>query len=304
MTISPHHVDEVRNQGFAVVPEFVPRAQTSRLREAAAAHFPPAEEVRRDQAAVKGLANGQIFRLFPFDSDDLNDLALRPDVIGFAQAACGGRPVHLAQAVMRASYGGAGVPDQHLHRDYTDNTMLVPSDDPAFTHIPFLIYLTDVSLETSPTHVCPRTATDDRPLWPRERPRDLDPELYEHERPVVAEAGTAIVYSMSTFHRGSAFKAPTGVRFVLHVVYRPAGCEWMASTPFGGAFATEAGRRLMSRLDPSQRAVLGVPLPGHPFWTSETLAGMGERYPGIDLGPYLSVAVAHDGGRQVDAATG
>lgn len=31
---------------------------------------------------------------------------------------------------------------------------------------------------------------------------------------------------------------------------------------------------------------VGFPQPGHPFWTSQTLAGMAQRYPGLDLTPW------------------
>jgi hypothetical protein len=42
----------------------------------------------------------------------------------------------------------------------------------------------------------------------------------------------------------------------------------------------------MVRLSPEQRSILGVPLPGHPYWTRQTIDGVRERYRGIDVTPY------------------
>jgi hypothetical protein len=35
-----------------------------------------------------------------------------------------------------------------------------------------------------------------------------------------------------------------------------------------------------------QRDLFGFPRPGDPYWNDDTLAGVAERYPGIDLTPY------------------
>jgi hypothetical protein len=35
-----------------------------------------------------------------------------------------------------------------------------------------------------------------------------------------------------------------------------------------------------------QRDLFGFPRPGDPYWNEQTLAGVAERYPGIDLAPY------------------
>ena len=73
---------------------------------------------------------------------------------------------------------------------------------------------------------------------------------------------------------------------MLHVSYRPAAAEWggYQAWPFKG-FSME-WHRFVAQATPEQLAVLGFPAPGHPFWTAETVAGVGRRYPGLDVGPW------------------
>jgi hypothetical protein len=35
-----------------------------------------------------------------------------------------------------------------------------------------------------------------------------------------------------------------------------------------------------------QLTVLGFPEPGHPYWSAETLHGVGARYPSLDMTPW------------------
>ena len=42
----------------------------------------------------------------------------------------------------------------------------------------------------------------------------------------------------------------------------------------------------MERATPAERELLGFPPPGHPYWTEETIAGVGARFPQMDMTPY------------------
>ncbi len=46
--------------------------------------------------------------------------------------------------------------------------------------------------------------------------------------------------------------------------------------------------RWVGSLSPRQRHTLGFPLPGHPYWTAETLEGVAARYPEMDTAPYAA----------------
>jgi hypothetical protein len=45
-----------------------------------------------------------------------------------------------------------------------------------------------------------------------------------------------------------------------------------------------------------QLSVLGFPKPGDDYWTPETLAGVGARYPSLDMNPWLDAQGPHSKG--------
>jgi len=208
------------------------------------------------------------------------------DLLDFAQTAFEGQTPFLTQSMLRATYPLPNSADQKLHRDYTDNGLLYPSDDPAFESLAVLVYLTDVGPDNAPLFVVPEGYGQDRPGLPRERPPDLDPDLNAHEAPVLAEAGSVVLYTHNAWHRGSRYAGTTGWRVVMHVVLRPAGCEWLSFTAWGRFFEHRGAIACMEQLTPRQRTALGVPPPGHRYWTASTIAGVNARYPNMDMEPY------------------
>ena len=43
---------------------------------------------------------------------------------------------------------------------------------------------------------------------------------------------------------------------------------------------------VLSKLSPEQRAALGFPRPGDPYWNEQTIRAVGMRYPRMDMRPY------------------
>src|SRR5213594_950181 len=123
-------------------------------------------------------------------------------------------------------------------------------------------------------------------LVPCVRTRDRFPVLYEHEVAVTARAGSVLLYSMSTFHRGTAFRTAAGARFTFHVVFRAKDSHWMGFSAWARSGPEPALERFLERATPRQRELLGFPPPGHPYWNEETLAGVAARYPAMDMTPY------------------
>jgi hypothetical protein len=104
--------------------------------------------------------------------------------------------------------------------------------------------------------------------------------------PVLARAGTLLLYSMSTWHRGSAILAREGCRFSMTSVYRHAGFEWMGWRAWPREALQPSMKAWLTHATPRQREVIGFPGPGHPYWTAETLEGTARRYPQMDMTPY------------------
>jgi hypothetical protein len=153
-----------------------------------------------------------------------------------------------------------------------------------------ILYYVDVTPDLGPTHVVSRDLTADVPLVPYIRSRSQYPELYELERPVLVPAGSLVAYDLRTFHRGSAMKRPQGVRFSHHIAYRRADAHWVGYMYWANHGLVESWQLLLEAATPRQREVFGVPPLGHPYWTTETIAGMAARYPNMDMRPYTEAA--------------
>src|SRR5688572_18360927 len=99
---------------------------------------------------------------------------------------------------------------------------------------------------------------------------------------------------MRTWHRGSAGLDPKGLRIVHHGVYRRKAHDWMAFISWPPTSANQNGRSCIERLSTRQRQLLGIPGPGDPFWTPETIGYFAARYPGADAEPYRGALASEE----------
>lgn len=223
---------------------------------------------------------------FPWSGVELNLMAVHPKVVTVAEALLGTTDLRLYSAESWAKYGGATDYDQPHHRDFLNHTLLVPTRAPAYRQCELFVYLSDVPEEMGPPHLVPRRFTRDAALLPNWRDRSVAPELYEHEVSGAGPAGTIVAYSIDTIHRGTNMVAPRGARYTLHVNFRPAAAEWYDRHPWAGRSNLRAWREFVGRASVRQLELFGFPPPGHGFWTAETVAGVAERYPGLDVTPW------------------
>lgn len=223
---------------------------------------------------------------FPFVGDALNDITLHPELVAFAERVIGTERLVLSHAQLGGKYAGTRNYEQSLHSDYGNNTLVYPPPDEQIIDLPAIIYYTDVTIGLSPTYVVPAEFSRGQLIGARHRSRAEFPELYEHEFPVLVPAGSVLIYSMNTFHRGSAQTAAEGVRFAENIGFRRADVNWSGQE----TFQHEGGRpemdHFLARATPRQRELAGFPPVGDPYWTDVTVAGVGARYPGMDMAPY------------------
>ncbi len=123
---------------------------------------------------------------------------------------------------------------------------------------------------------------------PRHRSRREFPELYEREIPIVVPAGHVLVYSMSTFHRGSRIRASEGARFAQNIGFKRSDMVSCGQETFQNCGGRPEMDRFMERATPHERELVGFPPVGHAYWNSHTVAAVGRRYPGMDMSPYES----------------
>jgi len=223
---------------------------------------------------------------FPFVGDALNDITLHPELVAFAERVIGTDRLVLSHAQLGGKYAGTRDFEQSLHSDFGNNTLVYPPPDEAIIDLPAIIYYTDVTIGLSPTYVVPAEHTRGEVLGRGFRPRAQYPGLYEHEFPVLVPAGSVLIYSMNTFHRGSALTASEGVRFAENIGFCRADAPWCGQE----THQHEGGRpemdHFLERATPRQRELAGFPRVGDPYWTETTLTGVAARYPGMDMTPY------------------
>jgi ectoine hydroxylase-related dioxygenase (phytanoyl-CoA dioxygenase family) len=286
--ITDQHLQTYLRHGFVVVPGFLAAEELAAAREGMLRYFPTAEELAATPQRY-GFVHEDPEHLqveFPFAADVLNDVSTHPELIRFVERVLGTRDVLLSQAAVWAKYAGTGDFDQGLHLDYQGNTLVVPRDDGAYRQVNMILYYSDVPAEMGPTYVVSQEKTRELPVWPTHRTRKKDPGLYKLERPVLAEAGDLLVFSMRTWHRASDITADSGVRFSHHFVWRAAAHAFQGYQQWSSKGESEDLERFVARASPRQREVLGFPAPGDAYWDEETLAAVAMRYPTMDMTPY------------------
>lgn len=294
------------DDGFVVLPGYLPAAELAAAREELGRLFPTAADFH---AHVDPERNARFIGDefdgidgFPFASLALNRVPVCDALVELATTLLGSTDVRLYSAEAWAKYEGAADYDQDLHRDYLNHTILVPSSAPEFRQVEMFVFLSDVTVGTGAPRMVPRSEVTDRlparpNFFPRDGSDDADEgfvetggraDLYEHEVPATGPAGTVVAFQPQTVHRGSAITESGGSRFSMHLNYRPAAAEWAhrhawadrSHDPHWYAFAEQA--------TPRQLELFGFPPPGHRFWTAETLAGVAQRYPGLDMTAWRS----------------
>jgi hypothetical protein len=293
-----------REQGFVILPGYIPTADISPAVAQLSWLYPNADEYhdqvdpernRRFDDEFGGIDD------FPFDSTALSLLAVHPLLIDLVEQLLGTNDLRVYSIEAWAKYTGAADYDQHLHRDYLGASLLVPSSDLQFGQVEMFLYLVDVPVELGPPAFVALRHTTDLPMIPNWFPRedghrDPDkptwvspvgrPDLYEHELRAVGPSGTVAAYTNRTFHRGTQLTAPRGARYTLHINFRPVGTEWQNRHSWLRHVNRTAWSGFVERASPRQLALFGWPPAGHPFWTTETIAAIQQRYPGLDVSPW------------------
>jgi hypothetical protein len=294
-----------RADGFVILPGFIPEDELRPALGELGLMFPSADgfhdgtDPRRDHLLGDEFAG---IDGFPFASTEVGLLAVHPRLVDLAEALLAEPDLRIYSAEAWAKYTGAADYEQNLHRDYLNHTVLVPSDDPGCQQVEMFLYLTDVPEQLGPPHMLSRAHSGDlpaKPNWyPREDVADGEsgymatggrPDLYEAELSGAGPAGTVVAFEAGTFHRGTQLTAPRGVRYSMQICYRPAAVQWADRSAWANKSFEPAWSRFVERATPRQLRLFGFPPPGHPFWTPRALAGMAERYPGLDLAPWRPV---------------
>jgi hypothetical protein len=289
-----------QSDGFVILPGFLPAHEIGPAVRELNLLFPSADgfhdgtDPRRERFIGDEFAG---IDTFPFASTEISLTAVNHHILALAEALLGDDDIHLYGAEAWAKYTGACDYDQHLHRDYLNHTVLVPSTTPGCRQVEMFVFLNDVPEELGPPHLVSRRHTAGLPAVPNWllRPgQDAEdrftagagPALYDAEVSGAGPAGTVIAFEPGTFHRGTGLTAPRGARYSMHLCFRPSGLQWGQRVGWAARSFTSEWVAFVGRATPRQLQALGFPPPGHRYWTPETLAGMALRYPELDLSPW------------------
>ena len=299
------------DDGYVVLPAYLPAGELDAAVAGLGEMFPSADDFHdgvdpdRNARFIGDEFDG--IDGFPFRSLALNRVPVSDALVSLATTLLDTDDVRLYSAEAWGKYAGAADYDQDLHRDYLNHTILVPSNAPEFRQVEMFVFLCDVTAELGAPRMVRRSPVTDvlpaRPnFFPRAAVADDDagfvaaggrPDLYETEVPATGPAGTVVAFQPQTVHRGSAITQPRGARFTMHLNYRPAAAEWAHRHAWADRSHHPDWYRFVEQATPRQLELFGFPPPGHAYWTDETLTGVGQRYPGLDLSEWR--AGVHDG---------
>jgi hypothetical protein len=268
--ITAQHIEELKANGFVLVPNFLSAAEVAAALEGVHQCVAP----NFDDYVAAGRKNtiAGARTMFPWDNTGLLQAITHPHLIEAAAQIHGVCDLRLANAYVGVKYGG----DDHnplrpdrghnydWHIDYANNILGPEVTDPTqFYRYPvFFIYLSDVTEETAPI----------RMRRPNEQGEGIT---------CTALAGTLCIYTQFTPHTGTPFRSDTACRVAAWVQMTPAHRMYDMPYFFSGSLCGAGMSRFITEASPRQLQLLGFPPPGAPLWSAEYIAGMKKRYPGF-----------------------
>ena len=325
--LAPEQVERWREEGFALVDGLLPPALIEQAAADALAHLPGAVGEGHDDFGSGGRME------FPSPSDAANELTLHPRMLGAVAQLLGTpvEELRLTQSDLWPKRGREEVSthprdnrDQRIHVDYPNHTLLHPPPWQAPEAVEIIVYLSDVDRCGGATALVPRCGEDDPAYaWPIVatpgvgplrwiNDRTLAEAMLREEAPKIAtlraehlyprecsaryRVGTVLLYRHDTWHRGTPM-VPGALRLVMNLTFKKSGCEWISVVHPGWAWAMYRRGQVMERLvagaSVAQRCVLGIPAPGDPYWTEQTILAFEARYAafGLDPAPYRAALV-------------
>ena len=228
---------------------------------------------------------------FPFRSRSLNKLALHPVLVDLAEELLGTDDIRLYMALITAKYAHqpSGF-NQLLHTDYPNHMLVVPRREVGYRQLETFVYLTDVTSDNGATRLVSLQKTAHIPVESHTLNLTDYADLYDEPGEASGPAGSVVCYRPDVYHRSSDWEEPGRRRIMMHVSFRPAGAEWggYQAWPYKGL--SPDWHNFVRSSNPKELSLLGFPKPGHPYWTAETLDGVGRRYPDLDMEPWRAAA--------------
>lgn len=286
MRVPEQNLAEVWDQGFTIVENFLDPETLAAARQALWEIYPRPEDYFRAPDEYPEFSRGQFagLRLFPYGSWALNHLAVNRDLVDAAERLLETQDLEVYKIELWAKYSGAANYDQAHHRDYGNHSLVVPRADRQHTQMTTFMMLSDVTADDAPTKLVPLKFSWEVPLSTRQLALG---ELFDHEVAATAPAGSLLIYKTDVFHRGSDFTGVQRSRFMMLVDFQQRGWRWQGKMSWPHRANMPGMCEAIVRMTPRERDLFGWPPPGSEYWNEQTIADVAERYPGLDMAPYL-----------------
>ena len=220
--------------------------------------------------------------------------------------------------------------DQRMHMDYPNHTLVHPPLWNEPTAVEIIIYFSHCEDTGGSTAVVPKENDNDPAYqWPyimmpgvgkmdwvndRKLAEEYIAEndkkmfkfrqaLYKREKYVYFTPGTILFYRHDLWHRGVPIKYGK-TRWVQNLTFgiRDSNCyeQWHGSITHAMYHVKDDYSRivekLIAKITPFQRSVLGFPKPGDPYWNEYTLEAVRKRYGsfGLDIEPYKQAMIRNN----------
>tara|TARA_B100000674_G_C37881892_1_gene934729 strand:+ start:324 stop:1277 length:954 start_codon:yes stop_codon:yes gene_type:complete len=206
--------------------------------------------------------------------------------------------------------------DQRMHMDYGNNTFLHIGDWHKPEAVSAIIYLSDTNITGGGTAIVPRKGendelykqpyiympglrnykfTNDR-VHTENYMKQIDKKcwnyrqkLYKREIIPKYEIGDILFYRLDVWHRGTPVNIGK-IRNVVNLQWKKKECFWINIWNPGWTRKAYYGflEKLFVEMTPKQREILGIPAVNHKYWNKKNIKLLKERYPKINIKPYLS----------------
>jgi Phytanoyl-CoA dioxygenase (PhyH) len=285
--------EEWREEGWCVWQSALPEGDLKATERALDRMFPTAGEMDSgldDERTSRWRQWDAQWPEFPFRSRSLNKIALHPMLLDLAENLLETEDVRLYMGLITAKYANQSSHfNQLLHADYPNHMIVVPRREAGYRQLETFVYLTGVTTENGATRMVSVKKTAGIPVERHTLNLDEYADLYEEPGEATGPPGTVVCYRPDVYHRSIDWEEPGRRRIMMHLSFRPPGAEWggYQAWPYKGL--SPDWHNFVVGSNPRELGALGFPKPGHVYWTSETLSGVGARYPGLDMKPWWEV---------------
>ena len=139
MEVAQQDIDHWHRHGYVIVEQFMTPDEIAAARENLSRYLPSWEEYTARAPLFADLRGsslrsspGWVRYEFPYSGDALNQVAVHPFLVAFAERLAGHGNIALSHGAIVGKYAGKGDYDQELHPDYSNLRRSSSSDnDPA-----------------------------------------------------------------------------------------------------------------------------------------------------------------------------